>query len=73
MQTVSYQGETIHLSRTYADFHALRDDADNLLASEIPRVARLVRSALIPQSLLQHRVPIARKHDAEERIVGLTP
>jgi hypothetical protein len=43
--TVEYQGETIQLARTYADFDEYKDDPDNLPPSTHQKVAQLVRSA----------------------------
>lgn len=45
---VVYQGETVRLSRTYADFPEYRDDPNNLPASEIPRIASLLKDAPVP-------------------------
>jgi len=51
MSEVTYRGETISLSRTYADFHAYRDDPNNLPQREVPRVAALVKAAELPPRL----------------------
>jgi hypothetical protein len=48
--TVTYRGQTIPLSRRYADFHAYRDDPENLPPEQVPRVAVLVKTAPVPPS-----------------------
>jgi hypothetical protein len=48
VDSVTYQGEVIQLSKTYADFKAYRDDPNNLPQGELPRVARLVKAAVVP-------------------------
>lgn len=45
---IDYQGESIRLARSYATFEEYRDDPHNLPESEIPRVAGLVKHAVIP-------------------------
>jgi hypothetical protein len=50
MDTVTYRGEEIRLSRTYADFDEYKDDENNLPAAEIERVATLVRTAPVAAS-----------------------
>jgi hypothetical protein len=48
--TVTYRGETIPLSRTYADFNAYKDDPENLPSEQIARVASLVKAAPVSPS-----------------------
>jgi hypothetical protein len=43
--TVEYRGQTIPLSRSYADFHEYRDDPKNLPPEVRHKVAQLVREA----------------------------
>jgi len=43
--SVAYRGETVHLSRSYSDFHEYRDDPNNLPENVHQRVAQLVREA----------------------------
>jgi hypothetical protein len=50
IDSVTYRGEEIRLSRTYADFDEYKDDDNNLPAEEIPRVAALVKGAPIASS-----------------------
>ena len=48
--SITYRGEVITLAKVYADFHDYRDDPENLPASVLPKVARLVRTAPFPAS-----------------------
>jgi hypothetical protein len=50
MRSVTYRGETFQLPRAYVDFHDYRDDPNNLPKDEVPRIAKLVRSAPIASS-----------------------
>jgi hypothetical protein len=50
MDTVAYRGETIPLYRAYADFDEYKDEENNLPASQIPKVAALVRGAPVASS-----------------------
>lgn len=45
MDSVTYRGEEIRLSRTYSDFDEYKDDENNLPAEQVPKVASLVRNA----------------------------
>jgi hypothetical protein len=54
MDSVTYRGEVIRLSRTYSDFDEYKDDENNLPAEEIPKVAALVRSAPVAPSYPSH-------------------
>src|SRR5437868_12817338 len=49
--TVEYLGQTIQLSKPYPDFDEYKNDPNNLAASEIPRVQKLVSEAPVPPSL----------------------
>lgn len=50
MDAVAYLGEEIPLQRTYLDFDEYKGDENNLPTEQIPKVARLVRSAPIASS-----------------------
>ena len=64
MRFVTYSNQTIPLSRTYEDFHAYRDDPNNLPPGEIPRVAQLVRTAPLPETF-------ASRKDADDAFLKL--
>jgi hypothetical protein len=45
---LEYQREIIQLARRYASFEEYRNDPHNLPESEIPRIAGLLKNAIIP-------------------------
>jgi hypothetical protein len=50
INSVTYLGHEIKLSRTYSDFHEYRDDEHNLPSEAIEKVAALVRGAPVASS-----------------------
>jgi len=48
--SIQYRGQTIQLSRAYADFDEYKNDPNNIAASETERVQQLVESAPIAKS-----------------------
>src|SRR3954471_1516198 len=45
--TIAYQGQTIQLSKAYANFEAYKDDPNNIAPNETARVQKLVTQALV--------------------------
>src|SRR5437867_2225591 len=48
--TIDYRGQTIQLSKSYADFDEYKNDPNNIAASETERVKQLVETAPIAAS-----------------------
>lgn len=44
---IEYRGQKIKLTRKYTDYDAYKNDTDNVLASELPRVEKLIIEAPI--------------------------
>jgi hypothetical protein len=65
IDTVTYRGEQIRLARKYPDFRAYKDDAENLRAEDIPRIARLIKSAPISPRF-------AARNEAFDAVINLT-
>jgi len=57
--TIQYRGQTIQLSKAYADFDEYKNDPDNIAASETERVKDLVASA-----------PVAAEFPTREALVS---
>ena len=61
---MDYRGETIRLSKKYVDYDDYKNDPDNLAASEIPRVEKLMTDAQIGPDF-------ADWHAAADQLIGI--
>ncbi len=51
IDTVDYQGETIHLRKAYPSMDAYQNDPDNLNPGEVPHIEKLLEAAKMPDQV----------------------